>query len=835
MALNETVAVLSEQLQHVKIVEGLRFLALEYIKKFPLKYPYVLGFVLAAILVFMIIIYTNFVRFPTREEKKDYKKQLRFFRFFIVITRSITLLLLFVALAAPYTFKEKQIEGEPAILVLSDASTSFQLLDPSLTIAKDLKSKLEKRVPTSSVDIASGLRSPIGDGILGALHGDDSVIVVSDGYANYGRDLGDVLLLASKLNTTINALDLAPQRADTSVTIQGPGGAILGSDIDLVVSVSQVGSVVPYKIIVDIDGIPVITAQPTGSSVFPIAKKLEQGPHKITATLVIDSNYDSFSQNNVFYKTVHVLPKPHVLFVAPPATPLTAKLQELYEVTVVEPASSGQYFSSPEALMPYAAIIVDNVAAGAMNSDQVSILTDYVTDGGGLFVVGGENSFDLGSYKDSVLELLLPVKSGKGEKKPDDKSNVVIVIDISGSTGAGFGPDGTKAVDVEKALAVKVLDDITDKDRVGVVAFNSQAFQISPVTPLKDKKQELISMISSLKDGGGTNVMAGIIEAERMLINIQGSNNIILISDGVTTKSVEALARIKMAQLGGIKTYAVGVGGKTNEKFMSEAANVGGGIYFQPSQEQHLKILFGDPEDKKGLTLTVLNENHFITKELTLSGEVTGFNQVVPKSSANMLITTAAGDPLVTVWRFGLGRVAALSTDDGHQWGAALLSAQNAKVFTRIINWVIGDPSKTRGFGVFTEDIRLGDSGDITLRSDKVPHSDKFPFEKIDTNTYRASFTPRDIGFYDALGNVIAVSYPSEYEKLGINPDLKNLVSVTGGEMFTKDDVDSIVEKAISTSKRKETQETSLRWPFLMAALVVFLFEVLVRKIRENM
>ena len=835
MPLNTTMAALGDQLQHVQILEGLRFLAAEYIKKFPLKYPYVLGFALLAIIIFWIIIYLNFVRFPTAEEKRAYKKQLRFFRFFIVITRSLTLVLLFIALAAPYTFKEKQVEGEPSIVVLSDASASFQILDPALIIAKDLKLKLEKRVPTSGVDIASGTRSPIGDGILGTLRGDDSVVVVSDGNANYGRDLGDVLLLASKLNTTINALDLKPQRADTAVTIDGPSSAIAGSDVTLVTSVRQVGNAVPYKLLVDVDGVPLLVTQSSGSGEFPITKQLGQGSHKITATLEIDANYDSFPQNNIFYKSIQVLPKPRLLFVAPPAALLTDKLKQFYEVDTADAGSAGSYFSSANSLAAYAAVVVDNVAANVFSGEQVSVLTDYVTEGGGLLVVGGENAFDYGGYKESVLELLLPVKSGKGEKKPDDKANIVIVIDISGSTGGSVGAGGVKAVDVEKALAVKILDDISSKDRVGVVAFNSQSFQLSPVTELKDKKEQLVAMISSLKDGGGTNVMAGVVEAERMLINLQGSNNIIIISDGVTAHVKEALDHIKMAQMGGIKTYTVGVGGKTNDEFMTQAATGGGGIYFKPSQQQHLKILFGDPEDKKGLTLTVLNENHFITKDLSLSGEVTGFNQVVPKSSANLLITTAAGDPLVTVWRFGLGRVAALSTDDGHQWGAALLGQQNAKVFTKIINWVIGDPSKTRGFGVFTEDARLGESSDITVRSDKVPRSDNYKFEKIDANTYRASFTPRDIGFYDVLGSVIAVSYPTEYEKLGMSEELKNLVSVTGGELFDPDDVDGIVEKAVSTSKRKETQETSLRWPFFMAALVVFLFEVMVRKIRENM
>ncbi len=834
MPLNETLAALGSQLEHVKILEGLRFVAEHYLKKFPLKYPSLVAFSLVAILVFIIIIYLNLVKFPTKEEKKSYTRQLRFFRFFIVITRSLALLLLFIALAAPYTFQERQVEGEPSLVVLSDTSESFKLFDPGFAVAKDLKTALEKRVPTTSIEIAAGLRSPIGDGLLSVLRGDDSVVVVSDGQATFGRDLGDVLLLASKLNTTINAIDIVPQYGDVALSVDGPATAIAGSDVSLIARVTQVGSSVPYTVYLAIDGIPVIETASSGTNVFPVTRKLEQGAHNIVARVTVDGQSDYFTQNNEFYKSVHVLPKPRLLYLGL-ASAFAEKLKQLYEVEVVDAALAATHLSSQQALDAYGAVIVDNIAALGFTADQVSTLTDYVTDGGGLFVVGGERSFDYGSYKDSLLELLLPVKSGKGEKKPDDKANIVIVIDISGSTGGTVGEDGDKAVDIEKALAVRILDDVSDNDRVGVVAFNSQAFLISPPTTLKDKKEQLVAMISSLTDGGGTNVMAGILEAERMLINLQGSNNIILISDGVTAHAEEALGRIRLAQMGGIKTYAVGVGGRTNEGFMQSAASAGGGIYFKPTQEQHLKILFGDPEDKKGLTLTVLNENHFITQDIVLAGEVTGFNQVVPKSSATLLLTTSAGDPLLTVWRFGLGRVAALSSDNGAQWAAALLNPQNAKVFPKIINWVVGDPSKTRGFGVFTEDARLGDSADIILKTDKIPRSDAYRFEKIDSNTFRASFTPKEVGFYEVLGNSIAVSYPTEYEKLGVSEELKNVVSITGGELFKKEDVDGIVQKAISVSKRKETKETSLRWPFLMAALVVFLFEVMVRKIRENL
>ena len=51
---------------------------------------------------------------------------------------------------------------------------------------------------------------------------------------------------------------------------------------------------------------------------------------------------------------------------------------------------------------------------------------------------------------------------------------------------------------------------------------------------------------------------------------------------------------------------------------------------------------------------------------------------------------------------------------------------------------------------------------------------------------------------------------------------------------FDKEDVDGMINKAISTSKRTETSEKSLRWPFFIAIILIFLFEVMVRKVREN-
>src|SRR3989338_6367369 len=109
-------------------------------------------------------------------------------------------------------------------------------------------------------------------------------------------------------------------------------------------------------------------------------------------------------------------------------------------------------------------------------------LSDYVSDGNGLIFIGGENSFDRGGYKGTLLETLLPIKIGAGEEQNKSDINIVIAIDISQGT--------EDYVAVEKALALSVVDSLSEKNNVGAVAFSSQAYQIAEIKPLKEHKKK---------------------------------------------------------------------------------------------------------------------------------------------------------------------------------------------------------------------------------------------------------------------------------------------------------------------------------------------------------
>ena len=188
----------------------------------------------------------------------------------------------------------------------------------------------------------------------------------------------------------------------------------------------------------------------------------------------------------------------------------------------------------------------------------------------------------------------------------------------------------------------------------------------------------------------------------------------------------------------------------------------------------------------------------------------------------------------MVAWRFGLGRVLSLATDDGSKWGGELLSKENSKVLTKGINWVIGDLSRKKNFDVKIKDTTLGGSMIISVVADSVPHHEKLSFVKSDVNFYNAKFSPTRTGFYNFLGADAAVNYRNEFKDLGINSEFIKLVKQTQGQVFDKDDIETILEFIKEKSKRIKIDTTEFKWPFLIVALILFLAEIGIRRIWEN-
>ncbi|MBW2969774.1 VWA domain-containing protein [Candidatus Woesearchaeota archaeon] len=778
-----------------------------------MEYPYVL----LAILVLIPLIWWLLRReFLVLKEEPSVKLQKRRLRRFMFVTRSLMVILVVIALASPYVQREKIIEGDPFIQLLVDNSTSMSVFED---VSAQLASRLEKKMNTEVKVVGTGSVSNIGDSVLASLEPHSSVLLFSDGNVNSGADLGDVALYASKLNATINAVRLNPIKNDAGVVVFGPSKTLEDSENTFTVVVNRVGNIksVPVKVMLDDE---VVYDQTTDQSAFQFTRQLAKGTHKITASVSVD---DFFPKNNVFYKTVKVVPKPKILLYSEKSSPLEVLLKQLYEVDVAS--------RLPASLQDYYAVVVNDIKAETV--DPVSdVVNDFVADGNGLVVFGGENSYDKGDYRNSVFETMLPVMVGAPEKKPGDVL-IAVVIDVSGSQGAPFGRF-TSTADFSKSATIDIMHNLKIDTRVAIIAFNTQAYLISEPSPVF-AKQGVEDLIGRLKWGGGTNIGAGLLKALSVLGQFSGSKNIVLLSDGKTQSPASAYEAAKFAANSGFKIYTVGVGPTTDEQVMMDIADITNGIYFRATEESRLKILFGPVDEQEAqsgqMELVVLNKNHFITENFEPSAVLYGYNQASPKGAARLLATTSTGEPVLTVWRLGLGRVAAFTVDDGSKWAGSMLGKPNSRLIARTLNWAIGDPERKSASFIDAKDTRLFEPAEITVKSDVPPQAENVVFYKIDEDTYVGSLLVDQTGFQSVAGAVFAVNYESEFEGLGMNSELEKIVGSTGGRVFSPDDADGIADFARTRAKRVINSRDYVRWPFVGLAVILFLFEIFIRRI----
>src|SRR5262249_32569540 len=114
-------------------------------------------------------------------------------------------------------------------------------------------------------------------------------------------------------------------------------------------------------------------------------------------------------------------------------------------------------------LQNYELVILSNVPATALTQRQMEIARTYVQDlGGGLIMLGGEQSFGLGGYYKTVLEEILPVRSDFEKEKEKPSLALLLVIDKSGSMGG-------QKIELAKQASKNAIELLGSNDKVGVI------------------------------------------------------------------------------------------------------------------------------------------------------------------------------------------------------------------------------------------------------------------------------------------------------------------------------------------------------------------------------
>ena len=805
---------------------------------------YLLGIPIAIAFLYFFI-RKEFVKFKNIDEKKDFIKNKKYERLFVIIMRSCAVALIFLALSSPFITHEKEIKGDPHVTVMVDNSSSFTIFDQDQM--KEFTDTLKKYMPVKIRYIGSDDRSDIGDELINNMQGNgESVLLISDGWATHGSTLDNAFTNAAISEVTINTIDIKPDKSDLSLYVEGPAQNIIGLPSDFIVRVNNVGEEIGYSLRVEIDDKAVLKRDSlSGSYSESFSSNLGQGYHVIKAYL--SNANDFFPQNNVYLKTVQILPKPKILLVTESDSPLTEILDNNYNLDIEN--------FIPDDLTDYYAIVLNDLPIEKINP-KFDTINEFVTDGDGLIVIGGKNSYEKGGYKDSLFETLLPVRIGTGIKSGASGVNVVIVIDASYSFRG-------EAIDYAKALAVDVLYNARPQDSVGAIAFRSgggvgeRTKTLVELTKMMNKspdfEENFVNDIGYIKGAGGTDIYAGLKRAEVIL---QGKDNVnlIIISDG--QQVLNRVNTIKKARALAEKNFKIFTIGYSNaglndvdEDFLEDISDSGDGIYTGMDQPLPIEFIFeagdkGDEEfeEKKtdqGEPLIIADANNWIARGLKLGdATISGYNAIVPKKSAHGILYTITANNVLSAWNFGLGRVVAYGTDDGKYWSGPILSGNNSILIPKMVNWAIEDPDRKDRFNVNLEDTRIGAKTIVRVHTDLMPELQDFVFRKTDDREYTTEYYPAKREVRDFFGYKQAVNYPLEFRDVGMNPHFLNLIrkgTFKKGKIFRLDDIEGLVEKIKEDSVIIEPITTYIRWPFALVALCIFLTEICIRRIRQYM
>jgi len=398
------------------------------------------------------------------------------------------------------------------------------------------------------------------------------------------------------------------------------------------------------------------------------------GPATFTAELA--GFEDTLPQNNTARAVVFATPRARVLLVESRpalAEPLSDALGgENLDVEVRAPEAMP---SRLEEFEPYELVILSDVPATALSDDRMEGLRRYVRDfGGGLIVVGGERAFTPGGYKDTVLEEILPVRPHVRTDRPKPSVALVLVLDRSGSMEG-------QSIELAKQATRRAIENLTPRDQVGVVAFEDRPHWISRIGPVADKAQ-VLKRIDTIAAGGGTNMVPAMEQAYLALDEAYAQRkHIIVLTDGLSHPGDFSALTRRIAGAG-ITVSTVAVGPEAAGQVLRDVATVGGGNYYQCEDATAVPRIFAletIAAGKRGIC-----EEPFVPQVVEPSRVLAGidFGRVKPllgyaetqlKPTAQLVLASEDGDPLLAWWRYGAGTTAVFTSDVQSRWAAAWL------------------------------------------------------------------------------------------------------------------------------------------------------------------
>jgi len=329
------------------------------------------------------------------------------------------------------------------------------------------------------------------------------------------------------------------------------------------------------------------------------------------------------------------------------------QLESSIDVSLVNPAD-------------YPLVLLDDRPAESIPLSFQNSLSDAVTSGGtGLWMSGGGGSFGPGGWSDTPVADLLPVEFVQKEEKRDPSTTLVVIIDTSGSMGGN-------RVQLAKEVARLAIHRLLPHDKAGIVEFYGAKHWAAPIQPASNII-ELERALNRMNAGGGTVILPAIEEAFYAMQNVQTryKHVLVLTDGGVETGDFESLMR-NMADKG-ITVSTVLIGSQAHSEFLVNMANWGKGRFYNvPNRFNLPEVILKQPASAK------LPAYRPGAHQLAGHGspawwagtdpntvpDLSGYVETRARAGAEVLLETVQGShPIFASWRYGLGRVSALTTE----------------------------------------------------------------------------------------------------------------------------------------------------------------------------
>jgi Ca-activated chloride channel homolog len=576
---------------------------------------------------------------------------------------------------------------------------------------------------------------------------------------------------------------------------------------------------------------------------------------------------DKFKQNNNYSVTLDVPGRPAVLYVEGQpqrASYMTSALSaQQFEVDVRAPSG---FPGSIRELERYDFVIVSDVARDQMSLMGQDLIERYVRDlGGGFLFAGGEAGYGLGGWAHSTLERILPVRMDAERRKDMPSVAMALVIDRSGSmTGL--------PMEMAKAACRATVSTLQGDDLIEVIAFDSTPLRYVKLEPARYRAR-IQNEIARIQPGGGTEIFPALDMAYQDISVAQArKKHVILLTDGrAPVQGIKDLVQAMLSE--SITVTTVGLGEGADHDFLRAIADTGGGRYHAVPDPTSLPKIF--TRETELISRQAAVEEWFPVQQVGSADFLKGIaiaqapllhgyvaTQMKPPPAA-LILASDRGEPILARWRVGLGTTLAWTSDIKNLWAVDWLRWSGfSKFWGQLVREHMRNKTrheldmKTEVSGghvravvdAFTTDERFDNEMEsklFVLGPEPGGGRREYPMRQTAPGLYEADFQLDEYGSFllraehakggkSGEARQVGVSYghisnPYPREYASFEPDVQRLrrAALAGGG-----ELDAEPKIWFSPGDEKITFYEDLYNRFIFAAIGVFLFDLLVRRVR---